>query len=76
MLRHTHSEMYLNQHEKVIILHVTDVKVTQNLFVNVLSSVCVYKFKYQHFIFFFFFFFFPWLHGPLGLALASLFRVS
>jgi hypothetical protein len=28
-------------------------------------------------IWFFFFFFFPlWLHGPLGLALASLFRVS
>jgi hypothetical protein len=26
--------------------------------------------------FFFFFFFFFWLHGPLGLALASLFRVS
>jgi hypothetical protein len=25
---------------------------------------------------FFFFFFFHWLHGPLGLALASLFRVS
>jgi hypothetical protein len=25
---------------------------------------------------FFFFFFFLWLHGPLSLALASLFRVS
>jgi hypothetical protein len=48
MLRHTHCEMYLNQHENVIILHVTDVKVTQNLFVNLLSSVCVYLFNYQH----------------------------